>query len=145
MTWAGVTVSGGWAGLGPKAQLLWGSGSWQNMAGSVTTTPPPSTTGEGNGNPLQYSCLENSMDREAWWATLKHEVARVRHDWVTNLCPPIFSYLSATLWPFSITTWKTEMMDTRVQKVRGPIRNILKRHPRVGHQKEFKIQNRTGI
>ena len=23
---------------------------------------------EGNGNPLQYSCLENSMDREAWWA-----------------------------------------------------------------------------
>ena len=25
--------------------------------------------GEGNGNPLQYSCLDNSMDREAWWAT----------------------------------------------------------------------------
>ena len=23
---------------------------------------------EGNGNPFQYSCLENSMDREAWWA-----------------------------------------------------------------------------
>ena len=26
---------------------------------------------EGNGNPLQYSCLENSMDREAWWATVR--------------------------------------------------------------------------
>ena len=26
--------------------------------------------GEGNGNALQYSCLENSMDREAWWATV---------------------------------------------------------------------------
>ena len=26
------------------------------------------STGVGNGNPLQYSCLENSMDREAWWA-----------------------------------------------------------------------------
>ena len=25
---------------------------------------------EGNGNPLQYSCLENSRDREAWWATV---------------------------------------------------------------------------
>ena len=25
--------------------------------------------GEGNGNPLQYSCLENPLDREAWWAT----------------------------------------------------------------------------
>ena len=24
--------------------------------------------GVGNGNPLQYSCLENSMDRGAWWA-----------------------------------------------------------------------------
>ena len=28
------------------------------------------STGEGNGNPLQYSCLENSMDRGAWWATV---------------------------------------------------------------------------
>ena len=27
--------------------------------------------GEGNGNPLQYSCLENPMDREAWWATVQ--------------------------------------------------------------------------
>ena len=27
-------------------------------------------TGEGNGNPLQYSCLENPMDREPWWATV---------------------------------------------------------------------------
>ena len=26
--------------------------------------------GEGNGNPLQYSCLENCMDRGAWWATV---------------------------------------------------------------------------
>ena len=26
--------------------------------------------GEGNGCPLQYACLENSMDREAWWATV---------------------------------------------------------------------------
>ena len=26
--------------------------------------------GEGNGNPLSYSCLENSMDGEAWWATV---------------------------------------------------------------------------
>ena len=26
--------------------------------------------GEGHGNPLQYSCLKNSMDRGAWWATV---------------------------------------------------------------------------
>ena len=30
--------------------------------------------GEGHGNPLQYSCLENPMDRGAWWATV-HTVA----------------------------------------------------------------------
>ena len=32
--------------------------------------------GGGNGNPLQYSCLKNSMDRGAWWATV-HEFAKV--------------------------------------------------------------------
>ena len=31
--------------------------------------------GEGNGNPLQYSCLGNPMDRGAWWATV-HGVAK---------------------------------------------------------------------
>ena len=33
--------------------------------------------GEGNGNPLQYSCLENPMDRGAWWAIV-HRVAKSR-------------------------------------------------------------------
>ena len=28
------------------------------------------SSGEGNGNPLQYCCLENPMDRRAWWATV---------------------------------------------------------------------------
>ena len=39
---------------------------------SLGQEDPP---GEGNGNPLQYSCLENSMDRGAWWATV-HWVAK---------------------------------------------------------------------
>ena len=39
--------------------------------------------GEGNGNPLQYSCLENPMDRGAWQATV-HEVQRVGHDLISN-------------------------------------------------------------
>ena len=33
--------------------------------------------GEGNGNPLQYSCLENPMDRGVWWVTV-HGVAKSR-------------------------------------------------------------------
>ena len=36
-----------------------------------------SCIGEGNGNPLQCSCLENPMDREAWWAAV-HRVAQSR-------------------------------------------------------------------
>ena len=36
--------------------------------------------GEGNGYPLQYSCLENSMDRGGWWATQSVGSQRVRHD-----------------------------------------------------------------
>ena len=48
------------------------------------------STGEGNGNPLQYSCLENLMDRGAYRATV-HGVARVRHDIVTKLPPPPYS------------------------------------------------------
>ena len=35
--------------------------------------------GEGNGNPLQYSGLENPMDGGAWWA-LVHGVTKVGHD-----------------------------------------------------------------
>ena len=35
--------------------------------------------GEGNGKPLQYSCLENPMDRGAWQAIV-HGAARVGHD-----------------------------------------------------------------
>ena len=55
--------------------------------GSVVKNPPASvgdtgsipgsgrSPGEGNGNPLQYSCLENPVDRGAWWATV-HGVAQ---------------------------------------------------------------------
>ena len=37
-------------------------------------------SGVGNGNPLQYSCLENSMDRRAWWVTI-HGIAKTGQDW----------------------------------------------------------------
>ena len=37
-----------------------------------------SSPGGGNGNPLQYSCMENPMDRGAWWARV-HGVAQSQH------------------------------------------------------------------
>ena len=39
-------------------------------------------------NPLQYSCLENSMDRGAWRATVHGAVARFRRDLATKPPPP---------------------------------------------------------
>ena len=40
--------------------------------------------GEGNGNSRQYSCLENPMDRGAWWTAVHGVVKRVGHDWATK-------------------------------------------------------------
>ena len=48
--------------------------------------------GEGNGNPLQYSCLENPMDGGAWWATV-HRVAKSR----TQLSD--FTHIYIYIWP----------------------------------------------
>ena len=47
----------------------WNEGDLGSIPGSGRSP------GEGNGNPLQYSCLENPMDRGAWWATV-HVVAK---------------------------------------------------------------------
>ena len=47
-------------------------------------------SGEANGNPLQYSCLENPMDRGVWRAT-EHVDARIGHDLVAKPPPPAHS------------------------------------------------------
>ena len=45
-------------------------------AGDLDSIPGSGgSPGDGNGYPLQYSCLENPMDRVAWWATV-HGVAK---------------------------------------------------------------------
>ena len=61
----------------PAMQETWGS-----IPGSERSP------GEGNGNPLQYSCLKNPMDRGAWQATV-HGVAKVGHDLANKLPPPL--------------------------------------------------------
>ena len=45
--------------------------------------PVPENPREGNGNPLQYSCLENSMDRGAWWAIV-YETKKKKKKCYTN-------------------------------------------------------------
>ena len=63
--------------------------------GSVVKNPPANagdvgsihesgrSPGEGNGNPLKYSCLGNPKDKGVWWATV-HGLQRVRHDLATR-------------------------------------------------------------
>ena len=46
------------------------------------------TPGEGNGNPLQDSCLENRMDRGAWWATVHGVTQSDMHESLTLPTPP---------------------------------------------------------
>ena len=53
---------------------------------------PGRSPGGGNGNPPQCSCLENSMDRGTWQATV-HGVAKLRHDWATEHTYTLLSYI----------------------------------------------------
>mgnify|MGYP007134341255 CR=1 FL=1 len=49
-------------------------------AGDLGSVPGSGRSpGEGNGNPLLYSCLENSMGRVAWWATIPGVTKRTEH------------------------------------------------------------------
>ena len=53
-------------------------------AGNVGSIPGSERSlGAGNGNLLQYSCLENSMQRGAWWTTWDHK-EYMGHNWVTK-------------------------------------------------------------
>ena len=52
----------------PVALVVKNSPAVSGDAGSIPGSRRP--PGEGNGNPLQYSCLGNPMDRGAWWAAV---------------------------------------------------------------------------
>ena len=73
-----------------KSSFSWTTWAGGFPGGSVVEDPPANAGEAGdmgsilglgrclrgrNGSPLQYSCLENSMDRGAWWATV-HEVTK---------------------------------------------------------------------
>ena len=81
--------------------------------------------GEGDGTPLQYSCLENPMDGGAWWAAV-HGVAESRTrlkrlssssssssnrdeviSHVVLICKFLMSVFSCSCWPFVCLLWKT--------------------------------------
>ena len=98
-------------------------------------------SGEGNGNPLQYSCLENPMDRGAWWATV-HGSQRVGHDWATSLhFHPLFQYKlyhyslkGIKIWAFysalgtAVPYWKNYSKALRCKQVTNEMLTYLLEH-----------------
>ena len=90
--------------------------------------------GEGNGNPLQYSCLENSMDGGAWWATVHGVVkSRTRMSDFTSLPPSVqfsCSVVSDSLRPHGLQhAWLPvrhhlpELAQTHVHRVSDAIQS----------------------
>ena len=68
--------------------------------------------GEGNGNPLQYSCLENPVDRGAWQATV-HGVTRVGHDLATKPPSPYMCLI--------ISKWRRQWHPTPYSCLENPM------------------------
>ena len=66
-----------------------------------------SSIGEGNGNLIQYSCLENPRDRRAWWAAVYGIVqSRTRLKWLSS-SNPVFKPRSLILQADSFVDWAT--------------------------------------
>ena len=93
--------------------------------GSDTTERLPfhfslSCIGEGNGNPLQCSCLENSRDGEAWWAAV-YGVAqsRTRLKWLSSSSKAYLTSLQSTSW--ETLGWKKHKLESRFP---GEINNL---------------------
>ena len=92
-----------------NGKLWWLSGRESTCnAGRVgSITGSGSSPGEGNGNPLQYSCLENPTDRGAWQAIV-HWLTRVVHDLdlFSLLCLVFFFFF------FHMNSWLFEKQHT---------------------------------
>ena len=87
--------------LNKAQEYAWGAGQWGLVllpiggldckasawdSGDLGLIPGPGRSPEeGNGNPLQYFCLENPMDGGAWCRLLSMGLQRVGHNWATSL------------------------------------------------------------
>ena len=105
---------------------------------TLLPSPVPSTTGrwfcfgsissfvEGNGTPLQYSCLENPMDRGAWWAAV-HEVTKSR-TWLSY-----FTFTSHSHALEKEMTTHSSVLAWRIPGTAEPGGLLSMGSPRVGH------------
>ena len=78
-----------------KNPCQWGDARDMGLISQSRRSP-----GRGNGNPLQYFCLENPMCRGAWWATV-HGLQRVGHNWAfthAHSLVGVFLNLNGLIW-----------------------------------------------
>ena len=94
-------------------------------AGDVGSVPGlESSPEEGNGNPFQYSCLGNLMDRGAWQAAV-HEVTRVRHNLVTKFCKAIILQLKKLKTTFDISSLSLLTCKDSAERTTNSLMGIL--------------------
>ena len=72
--------------------------------------------GGGRGNPLQYSFLENPMDRGGWWATV-HGLSKSEHDQGTQHSTHVFSPRCFLLWDSWLSSYGTSMLLLNPQRL----------------------------
>ena len=137
MCWIGLTalITPSSDPLDPVYQLAenwhpWLSILWRNASpsGMVAKNLPASagdardaslisgsgrSPGEGNGNSLQYSCLENSIDKGAWWATV-HEDPKSRTWLSTHATPPRAGDRIESIWSHDVTWWWKQTFEVQL-------------------------------
>ena len=91
--------------------------------------------GEGNGNPLQYSCLGNPMDRGAWWATV-HGVA-VRYTWTHEH----IHFISRGVGSILVYTHTNSMLESALSFCTWDLRNF---SPQLGLSPHDRIWTHQG-
>ena len=93
--------------------------------------------GEGNGYPLQYSCLENFMDRGSWWSTAMGSKS-VRHNLATN----IFTFTGQENIVKKNSTSSSKILNTLLEKSSHIYVYIYSLPPEVIFNKHFQKQIR---
>ena len=94
-------------------ESAWNARGWGLIPGSRRSS------GEGNDYPLQYFCLENFVDRGAWWASVlgsqrvghnwvTNIYISVSHNWVTHICMCVCVFIHTYI-PLLLFLWKTLM------------------------------------
>ena len=118
-------------------------------AGDLDSIPGSGRSpGEGNGNTLQYFCLENPMDRGAWWATV-HGVTKSqtwlsdRHTWTNHWTPREFPYFPGLRVGSQAVLW--EGADGSRGHLKLILEGVLGKHSLGSHIWKTSLRNRKQI